>query len=593
MTDTLPDYFAIKNMSANQGLKYYEKLALAGDMNAQRLWAESLIKGTDIMGRAVKHDTKKGLKLLRDLVGRGDSGAMLLLGDYYRLGLYTLKKDPVKAGELLAKSAEKGQPAAKFHYAGLLLNAPEENRDYPKIIELLTEAASLGVKDAKLFLGRLYLYGQGVRADVKKAVSIFEELAAEGHPEACYRLGCVFFDENSGHYDEKKGAQMLEKASRGGNLDAIALLAARYEAGEGVDFDPGRALSLYRSYRDLAPGDGAVLFKIAELLLFKNFALQESYKGEGADCLKKAAAANYPLAMFELGYALYTGQYGIASDEVRARRLVLNAAATGDPEVLLKTGLLFADGLLFEEDPAEALKYMSRAASKGCGDAFYEMGCMYQDGEGVPENAAEARKCFKQAAESGSGWGAYEYGWGLLQSKDPKDAEKGIEFLTKAVTAGIPLAMYAAADYFEEMLEDPLGEDHDKVSYLRDAAYATKAALQYGANSHLRDSVTGLLPPLTFRYLKYIADNFDSYTDEGIADIFTALGKCYENGIGCTPDLESAVKAFERGVGLNQPIAMSGLSVLYSRGRGVEQDFDKSTELMQKALALLTQKRGN
>ena len=91
-----------------------------------------------------------------------------------------------------------------------------------------------------------------------------------------------------------------------------------------------------------------------------------------------------------------------------------------------------------QKNYAAAIKYLKLASEAGSADALAELGVCFQSGFGVPVDPAEAVRCWTLAAKGGSARG-FEWlgihsfsGYGPL----PRDAEKGGEFLRKAISLG-------------------------------------------------------------------------------------------------------------------------------------------------------------
>ncbi len=270
-----------------------------------------------------------------------------------------------------------------------------------------------------------------------------------------------------------------------------------------------------------------------------------------------------------------------------ARKLILKAAGTGDPRSLSEIGRMYRAGFLFKEDTAEALKYLSRAADADCSQALYELGCMYWNGEGVTANKTEALNFFKAAANLKSPLGAFEYGRELIKSKAPKSAEKGLWFLKYAAAAGVIDALKWLRDYYFEHDPDPDDSETHRAGWYLRAAIVVETAIWLISNWSYVTADAMIPPECAFKFLSYAADNYESYDPDALGpSVFGALGLCYEAGIGCKPNIGTALKLYEKGVGLNDPGAMLNLAYLYRGGKGVKQDLKKADELERRAREL-------
>ncbi len=573
------DFLGTAMMSPEQGLKHLKKLAGQGDGNALRLLGIALLKGSDLMGRPVKRDIRQGLKLLTEAVGRDDPAAMMVLGNYYRDGLHGLEKDPLKARQMFEKAAKTDCGEGKLCLALEMLNDPAGISDPKKIFALAESAASYDVPNARLFLADLYCRGYGVRKSIKKAVSLYEEMASKGYPQACHSLSRIYADKGSSYHSEKKALNMLEKACRGGVPEALLDMAGRCETGHGTDYDPGRALSLYRGCLKQRPNDGLVLYKIAELLLVKKFAFKELYPGEGECCLKKAAAAEYMPALLLQGKALLAGWRGFPKDEAEGRRLIQKAAKTSEPGFLLETGLLYLRSSLFGKNMGEAFRCFRSAAKQGSTAALYQLGCMYRNGEGVAKSESDALDYFKQAALSGYAPACFEYGKALLQSGDPQKEKEGLELMETAARAGMPPALNFMGALIVKKEGKTNGDLPPKANLYYNTATVLTGALRYSLNRQNLDPEAMMDPREAFLILKSAAQACDFGPGDKRIFIYCALGVCYEYGIGCKVSVSAALKLYEKGVSLKDPCAVLMLSELYRRGVGVKKDEQKAAEL--------------
>ncbi len=583
---TCSDECGLGSKNVEQEMARLNELAQKDDPAAMRALGLILLDGFDARGRETEHDIRRGIKLLTDASKLGDVTAMTALGMCYMAGTDGLRQDLKRARQLFETACGHDFPEAKYCLAKLMLGDDEKKRDNKKIFALTEDAAGAGIIEAVLNLARFYFRGWGVRRSVKKAIALLLELDAEDIPEAAYRLGRIY-DCAGSHHSAKKAVFYLNKACAGGFSAAFYDLAEHYETGYGVKQDPRQALSLYRRYRESRPDDAAGNFRVAALLLLSSYHFDEAYKGEGADCLKKATEGHYPYGLFVTGLGYLYGDFGLKKNEAKAREFILKAGEAGLPQALLETGRMHLSGGLFAKDPVKAAEYFRRAAELKDVDAAYELGCLYRDGNGVAQDKAAALKYFKQAAERGSVPGTFESGRILSESGDEQDRSAGIEMLKKAAKAGQPEAMGALVHLFSVMDRAVTAEELDLSDYYLHCYAAISMAIMYSEGGRSRPGVSTMAPERAFLVLKKAVDEYDFDGSDDRTFIFCGLGHCYERGIGCRANLKTAKLLYETGMRLKDPSAVICLSQLYREGKGVKQDRAKADELRTAAFALM------
>ncbi len=565
-----------------------------GNADAMRILGVMLTEGRDPCGRSVERDGAQGLKLLTRAASLGDVNAMAYLGLCLAEGRDGVAEDRSAAGQWLLKAAEEGSSAGKYALALLMLKEADGIRDDGKIFELMNEAASDGLIEARLRVADFYHEGRGVRRSVKKAIALFEELSkADAEiPEADYRLGLIYDDYTSSYYRPKKALRCLEKAAGKDHPEAMKALARRYEEDPLDDvFDPYAAVSLYRRYLKYRPHDGEALFKIPEYLWLKKLPLCESYKDEALDCLQRAADENHPMALMLTAEFFLNGRHGYKRNAQHARELILKAGRGDDAMVQVEIGRMYRDGCVFVKDYAEALKYFRRAAEKDNSHAWCELGRMYRDGLGLAKNRTEALNCLFRSAFGGCFFGKFEFGKLLTESDDPKEVQTGLDYIEDMAKAGIPEAMSFLSEYLKREDRHPTSADLEKAEYYGCAVTAVSAALMYKSGLPFRPSHGIMKPEEAFAVLKTAVDEYKKDPGKNPGYIFGGLGHCYEKGIGCAPDIQAAIKLYETGLGLNDPVSYLSLGRLYQSGQGVEEDQVKADSLLRQAALLIQQKR--
>lgn len=160
--------------------------------------------------------------------------------------------------------------------------------------------------------------------------------------------------------------------------------------------------------------------------------------------LDEAAATGNPLAVMWTARVHSTGRMGYPRDEERARevaagvtRKVQRAAESGVLEAVFLMGTAYDEGLGKPVDPARAALWHRRAAERGHVLGAHVLGNQYSEGRGVEADPARAVEWWTRAAERGDAitqlrlGETYEAGRGV-----PRDLDVAREWYGKAAAAG-------------------------------------------------------------------------------------------------------------------------------------------------------------
>lgn len=131
------------------------------------------------------------------------------------------------------------------------------------------------------------------------------------------------------------------------------------------------------------------------------------FKGEGVpqndksavDWLQKAAAQEYPAALFQLGHC-YENGIGVKKDKSKAFLWYSRAASRNVPDGFVSLAHCYKQGIGTEISTEKAISYYEKAAQLGSGDAFKELGDYYYEGKGGEKNIAKALGYYLQAIKA-------------------------------------------------------------------------------------------------------------------------------------------------------------------------------------------------
>ncbi|VWD60217.1 Sel1 domain-containing protein [Burkholderia contaminans] len=135
-------------------------------------------------------------------------------------------------------------------------------------------------------------------------------------------------------------------------------------------------------------------------------AREPGLRDEGRGWLETAAAANSKAdapaarrAQLALGKALLLGSSDVPKDYARARTLLGEAAAQGDPAAAYYLGLIYRSGYGVAADPVQAAHWFDVASRADIPAADFMLANAYREGSGVPRDEARALALYRRAAE--------------------------------------------------------------------------------------------------------------------------------------------------------------------------------------------------
>ena len=201
-------------------------------------------------------------------------------------------------------------------------------------------------------------------------------------------------------------------------------------------------------------------------------AFQEGRFAEALEDWRQAAAAGDADAALFTGVMYDTG-LGTTQDYGQALSWYRSAAAAGSAPGAFNAGVMFDAGLGVSRDPTEAAKWYERSAAMGFGRAAYALGLMYESGSGVPRDKARAVALFRQAAAHGvsaarmhlqqlgvmasvpvqqhddPAMEEFKQAQQVLLNRGPANASQAAELFRRAAEANNPLAAYDLAYCYE------------------------------------------------------------------------------------------------------------------------------------------------
>lgn len=259
--------------------------------------------------------------------------------------------NPRAAAEWYLARATGGDPAAQYEMAVRYAKGRGVAKDYARAASWFREAAINGVAAAQYDLGILYDKGLGVARDPIEAVIWYQSAADQNEPTAQWRLGTIYLaggpPETGGvPRNPVEATRWLRRAAEQGVAEAQALLAARYETGDGAAQSQSRAYGWY----SLAADAGLDEAQSAKKRLAEDFAPKELDEAErGAAALAAQVTVHMIAAARQDAAGLLLTALPAASPAAKSsggEAAVLSRGAIGEIQHLLA-----ADG--YDSGPAD------------------------------------------------------------------------------------------------------------------------------------------------------------------------------------------------------------------------------------------------
>jgi TPR repeat protein len=146
----------------------------------------------------------------------------------------------------LKSSVEKGQPDAKYVWAGLIALGFDYSLTNQQALELLESAADEKHKYSIIELGLCYYNGNLVEKDRSRAISYWQQAFDLGSEEGRIRIILDRVKRASVNTDLKDEIKVLKKSAEKGSVLAETALAYCYENGIGLPVDKAEAVKYYR-----------------------------------------------------------------------------------------------------------------------------------------------------------------------------------------------------------------------------------------------------------------------------------------------------------------------------------------------------------
>ncbi len=177
----------------------------------------------------------------KSMAAAGDAAAMTRLGNLYGAGEGGLPKDDVKAFEWYKKGAEAGDVGAAHNLGNYYKVGIGTEKNHAEAYRWYLRAAESGSADSQAEVGYALMTGRGTAKDFDASEKWLSQAAkGDGYNAALLlgHLGVLRMRENGITPEETaKALGWYRKAAAGGNGNAMAIIGATYNDGDGVPRD--------------------------------------------------------------------------------------------------------------------------------------------------------------------------------------------------------------------------------------------------------------------------------------------------------------------------------------------------------------------
>lgn len=385
---------------------------------------------------------------------------------------------------------------------------------------------------AQCIYGIILQIGCGMKPDAEAGFDIFSKLAERGYVPGLHCKASCLLKGIGIEKDIIAAKKLLTCAAEQNYLDSQTMLGVGLLFGLFGEKDLPEGLRLIK----LAAEQGHVKARVA-LAQHMMAGIGLPRDPEAAFKMLTSAESDDHEWQYMMGNCYAKGS-GTLTDHAKAIEFYTLSAQQGYHVAQRALGLCFFEGTGVPKNQQAAVEQFSKAARMGDAAAIYLLSYCLQEGCGIKKNPFAAVKGYRSAADKGYPPAQFNLGLCCLkQEGGPADLNEALKLFSSAAKAGFPAALYQLALYKEDIDKDFIGAAK---------GYATAAEKQY-----------------TLAY--------------------SALGRCYELGIGLKVDFEAAVRNYRLGAEMHCPIAQRQLALCLLNGTGTPKAAEAAVKLFSEA----------
>ena len=204
-----------------------------------------------------------------------------------------------------------------------------------------------------------------------------------------YQQGLEAYE--AGNYQE--ALALFQISAEQGNADAQCALGNMYSNGEGVPAEDQIAIHWY----ELAANQGHTE---SQMRLGRIYFARSDY-ANAAEYSLLAAAKGEPNAQNLIG-VMYANGLNFEQSYEKAARYYTMAASQGLGKAQANLGILYYHGQFFEQSYSMAAEWFLKAAEQNDANAQYYLGMLYENGQGVEKSREKAKAYYQLAADQGN-----------------------------------------------------------------------------------------------------------------------------------------------------------------------------------------------
>lgn len=282
----------------------------------------------------------------------------------------------------------------------------------------------------------------------------------------------------------KRALELIQFSAGLGEPEAMVILGSAYllgrESGFDIDADTERGNSLFE--------EAARKGNSSALIVLGRAKFDEGDEHSAAEYFKRAANLGDPEGLLLTGNIYADGLAGTPKNTQRAIEFWLASVERGNVEAFSSLGSVYFDGEGISKDRERAFEYWRKGHELGDPKSTYLLGICYQFGYGVQqEDQGKALELYHSAADRGNGFAlfevsrAYRTGFGGVKI----DETKSLQYLRKAAEKGIASAMTELADAYAEG-DLGLGVDEKSAAHWYKKAQSSGSSLSWSAEKLIK-----------------------------------------------------------------------------------------------------------
>lgn len=311
--------------------------------------------------------------------------------------------DNAKAAAYFRKAAEKGEPEAMYHLAGLYAAGDGLPHDNEQALNWYLKAAGRGHVEAQKDLASLYALGLGTPKNRAEAERWLRAAAEQSDTEAMCRLGDLYAADGDGLTpDMAQALAWYRKAVELGSREAQCRIGVMYFQGKGVPEDRAKALKLFREAARV--GEPTAQFNLG-VIHYNGYGVDRDVH-EAARWFEEAATVGQEMARAAMRRQDIAAahQENLRAEEEARHRAILDPltqrAREGEANAQFALGAAYYYGQHgLPCDKAQAALWYGKAAEQNHLKALRNLPRMYDEGDGIPQDRAQAAYWYRKAAE--------------------------------------------------------------------------------------------------------------------------------------------------------------------------------------------------